>query len=367
MHARPSPLVDPDGTSEPGECPDDAIAVDTMTTELGDYGSIQVEECVTRAGNVDTYTYTVTNIDFLYNGCGLCLFAVPKPAVLGAIGHSEPVPWLYSVYSTAWIWRLPTGHCGLQPGDSTVFTVSMFGPTIDVPVLGVVGTCATMDAAGELRRPEIIPIRTTGPGESGEKGACCFEDGTCAELTEQECADRAGVAFHPDVICAVVQCPPLLDEGACCFDDGTCAELTLQDCTDQGGVDFHSGASCAGVQCPPNLENCPDLIVEITSMVCRNIGAAAPQYEVTIEARVTNIGGAAVTQAIWVRAESDCGDETDIIHTDLDPGDSATAQFVVNCGTQGGCRDVDVTVDFTHLIDECNEGNNVDSGTVCCR
>ena len=58
---------------------------------------------------------------------------------------------------------------------------------------------------------------------------------------------------------------------------------------------------------------------------------------------------------------------TDIINTDLDPGDSDTAEFVINCGTQGGCHDVTVTVDYTHFIDECDEQNNTDEETVCCR
>ena len=277
-----SPAIDPDGMSNPEGCPDDAIAYDIMVTALGTYGSIEVEECVTRVGDIDTYTYTVTNIDFLYNGCGLCMYHVPKPLGLATLSHSEAVPWLYSLYPTAWVWRLPVGSCGILPGQSAIFSVSVPGPTSDVLVLGSAGCC--QQSVPDEGCPMILsrfPIRTTGPGE-------------------------------PD-------------------------------------------------------EGCPDLIVEITSMVCRDIGMAAPQNEVTIEALVTNIGTETVTYPIYVKAKSVCGSDTDIIHTDLDPGDTDTATFVINCGTQGGCHDVTVTVDYPHVIDECgDEQNNTDEETVCC-
>jgi hypothetical protein len=120
--------------------------------------------------------------------------------------------------------------------------------------------------------------------------------------------------------------------------------------------------------CEDTTPLCPDLIVEITVLTCRNIGAVAPLYEVTIEALVTNIGTETVTQAIYVEAECACGNDTDIIHTDLGPGESDTAEFVITCSpNQGGCHDVTVTVDYTLIINECDERNNTDEGTFCCR
>ncbi|MCK5585838.1 hypothetical protein KAJ02_07170, partial [Candidatus Bipolaricaulota bacterium] len=163
-----SPAVDPKGTSDPQGCPDDAIAYDIMVTELGMYGSIEVEECVTRVGDIDTYTYAVTNIDFLYNGCGLCLFAVPKPLGLATLSHSEAAPWLYSLYPFAWVWRMPIGSCGILPGESAIFSVSVPGPTTDTNVVGVVSACGTVSPDGVYHPPEIAPIRTTGPGEPDE-------------------------------------------------------------------------------------------------------------------------------------------------------------------------------------------------------
>jgi hypothetical protein len=108
--------------------------------------------------------------------------------------------------------------------------------------------------------------------------------------------------------------------------------------------------------------------VEITDTTCRNVGAAAPSYEVSIEATITNIGTATVTQPIWVRAETPCENDNDIILTHLDPGDTATADFVIQCGPNDyGCHDVTVTVDYTRFISECLETNNEDTATFCCR
>ena len=143
--------------------------------------------------------------------------------------------------------------------------------------------------------------------------------------------------------------------------------MASEECLSEGG-EFHPGVLCVDVQCEQPGDRCPDLIVEIIEMSCRNIGAAAPLYEVTIEALVTNIGTVTVSDSIWVEAESVCGDDSDIIHTDLDPGDSATAEFVITCtGNQFGCHDVTVTVDYQHFIDECDEQNNEDTDTFCCR
>ncbi len=446
-----SPTTKPSGTSQPGSCPEDAVAYDVTVTPVGSYGSIEIAECVTREGSVDTYEYTVSNIDFLYNGCGLCLFGVPKPLALGTISHTEAAPWLYSLYPSGWVWRLPVGSCGILPGESAVFSVSVPGPTTDTAVQGIGATCVTVNADGSYNLARIVPLRTTGPGES---------DGRCPDLTvrvlDQACScDPAtgmctltvwadvlnigtqGVASpfdvvlsspeHPGFDLETYTPPPVLPpggiwnvqlsfsfptegelcpttyrvtvdpspapngviaeckednnryegsvdclcdqgRGACCLPDGTCVALTEDECKAREGTEFHPGVPCTMVQCPPPEEPCPDLVVTITSVSCRNVGATAPLYEVSIEAEVTNIGSAKVTQSIWVKAESVCGSDTDIIHTDLDPGDTATAEFEMTCtANQPGCHDLTVTVDYPRFIDECDEKNNEAEGTFCCR
>jgi len=441
-----SPVTDPPAASEPLPCPEDAIAYDVMITDL-EYGSVQVEECVTRDGAVDTYAYTVTNIDFTYAGCGLCLFAVPRPPALTALGHIENAPWLFSELAPMWTWRLPMGSCGLLPGESTEFTISVPGPTTDITVIGSVGSCIGDGANGGAQvKYRTFAVQTTGPGPGCPDLVIQFLDQSC--LCDSGCGictltvwanvlnigtapvndpieivlrsldhpANVGDAYAPPPALApgdawpvtLVMTFPMIDplcptgyelvvdpeflpggfvaecdetnnnyigsidcsceqSGACCFPDGSCANLTESQCADQGG-DYHAAVDCSIVQCPPPTQLCPDLVVEITMLLCRNVGHTAPYYEVTIEAEVTNIGTQMVTDAIRVKMTTACGSDTDIIHTDLAPGDTATADFSLDCSANyGGCHDVTVEVDYLNFIVECEEGNNEDTAEICCQ
>lgn len=440
------------GEGGPEECPEDALAYDVIVTHLGRNGRVRVEECVTREAGVDTYSYTVTNIDFLQDGCGLCLFAIPRPASMPTVGHSEDAPWLYSLYPDRWVWRLPLGHCGILPGAAATFSVAVPGPTTDVSVLGAAAGCPqpVPDDEGSMLLM-AFPIRTTGPGGPDEacpdlvvrhvehRCQCDPVDNVCILTVWADVvnigAGPATNAFevvlrsldHPPASIAETYTPPpefgpgdiwsvelmisfpmggemcptgyevyvdppfvpngfveecdegnngyensidcyCEERGACCFADGSCAEVLQSVCIAQGGSEFHAGVPCVDVECSPPEDVCPDLIVEITQLYCRNVGAVAPLYEVTIEALVTNIGTETITDSIWVEAESPCGGDTDIIHTNLDPGDTDTAEFTLTCtANQPGCHAVTVTVDYPNFITECDEDNNEDEGTFCCR
>jgi len=451
-----SPTEEHDVTSAPHECVDVAIGYDLTTTDLGDYGSVQVEECVTREGDVDTYTYTVTNVDFLFNGCGLCLFAVSKPIGLVTLAHSEPAPWLYSLYPTGWVWRLPTGSCGLLPGESAVFSVSVPGPTTDTWVIGLVSSCPTISVDGVYHPAELVPIKTTGPGMSHTEPGCpdlivryldescvCDPSAGMCQLTVWVNIHNIGSApvtgsfdvvlmspGHPGTDTKTYTPPPALtpgdfwtvkldlsfpmegdlcpafyrvivdpdpapngviaecdegnnalvrevdcfcdeleERGACCFPDGSCIEMLASDCSAAGGIEFHPGIPCGGIDCAPPVETCPDLVCEIGQMSCRNIGAVAPLWEVSVEVIVTNVGSATVDDPIYVGASLDCGSDSTVLFDTLDPGDVTTANFIFTCGpNQPGCHDVTAVVDDPDFIDECDEDNNEsDSATVCCR
>jgi hypothetical protein len=74
------------------------------------------------------------------------------------------------------------------------------------------------------------------------RGACCIAgDEACHILTRDECIETFGSTYAGNAVpcvedfCAV---------GACCFDDGSCEDLTLQQC---GPIGFYSGGgtSCA--------------------------------------------------------------------------------------------------------------------------
>jgi len=171
-----SPVEVPEFSSEDYVCPEDAIGyhVDTYTL---DYGTIEIEECVTREGDFDTYTWTVTNISYVWNGCGLCYFGVASSGY-SSVGHSGPGPWMFSEWPVFWAWEAPLGSCGIQPGQKGVFSVTVPGPTIDTYVSAGIGACSppppppdgivleldggVLDGLGE--RTPFYKVRTTGPG-----------------------------------------------------------------------------------------------------------------------------------------------------------------------------------------------------------
>jgi hypothetical protein len=80
----------------------------------------------------------------------------------------------------------------------------------------------------------------------GDVGACCLPDGSCDELTPEQCEAENGIFQGFDVPCEDVDCDLL---GACCFFDGTCAVRSEDDCTLLGGVSWHPGETCESIVC----------------------------------------------------------------------------------------------------------------------
>ncbi|MCA9295792.1 MAG: hypothetical protein KC983_04730, partial [Phycisphaerales bacterium] len=96
-------------------------------------------------------------------------------------------------------------------------------------------------------------------------GACCFDDGTCAVLSSDDCNAANGVPQGPGTTCATVMCPA----PACCFPDGTCQELLAADCLLAGGAPQGAGTSCTPNICPPPLGACC-----LNDGTCQNVTAA---------------------------------------------------------------------------------------------
>ncbi len=171
-----SPLVERDkDTGEYGPCPEEAIAYDVSTTTTA-YGDIKVEECVTRDGDIDTYTYTVTNISYEKDGCGICYFSVMNLGGFTTVNQSGPGTWLRNPFHPAgWEWQAPLGSCGIQIGESAVFSFSVLGPTYDVPVKGVVSPCDVFGTSWTVFNPALFfqSVRTTGPSSTPPPGEGC--------------------------------------------------------------------------------------------------------------------------------------------------------------------------------------------------
>jgi len=84
-------------------------------------------------------------------------------------------------------------------------------------------------------------------------GACCFQDGSCADLSVADCAD-AGGEFHREATCATYECPqPPPPLWACCLPDGTCVDASAVACASQGGISF-TGYMCGEVPCPQPMQ-----------------------------------------------------------------------------------------------------------------
>lgn len=161
-----SPVIEHDkDTTIHGPCPEGAIGYDVTTTTIPGYGKIEIEECVTRDGDVDTYTYDVRNIGFIRNGCGICHFAIPNTDGLTTIDQSGPGTWLINpTIPLGWEWRAPGGSCGIEIGESAVFSFSVPGPTTDVSLTGSISSCVI----GPLPLDHLalgFRVRTTGPSK----------------------------------------------------------------------------------------------------------------------------------------------------------------------------------------------------------
>jgi uncharacterized repeat protein (TIGR01451 family) len=80
------------------------------------------------------------------------------------------------------------------------------------------------------------------------KGACCFDDGSCGVMEQDECEKLDGLFQGFDVLCIEVQCPQ--PPGACCLLNGQCAFVTQAQCLAQNGYFQGAGISCGSVSCP---------------------------------------------------------------------------------------------------------------------
>ncbi|MSR62714.1 MAG: hypothetical protein EXS08_09765 [Planctomycetes bacterium] len=78
-------------------------------------------------------------------------------------------------------------------------------------------------------------------------GACCLTDGSCVEVTEEDCSAQGG-NFNGDFsTCTGVSCPQ--PTGACCLTDGSCVQVTEESCDAQGGSFNGDSSTCGTTHC----------------------------------------------------------------------------------------------------------------------
>jgi len=409
-----SPLVEREPEPQEHACPDNAIAYHSTSNFLGDYGEVVVEECVVREGDADIYIWTVTNISYSVDGCGFCFFMIPNADGLPILGHAEGAGWVFTSTPASWVWWLPLGSCGIQPGDSAVFMVVVPGPTTDNWIAGGVGRCFPMGTPVPAR---LHVVETTGPGEASDDcpdlairvldESCVFDTLSgmyefmvwfdvinvgSAPVTSSFDVSLTGTS-HPGSDLTTVTVPPMLPPGGIISltmsfttppdaTGGAPCPLWYELIADSGYVipecDEHNNVVIDDICClgepdddpgddPGGDPDCPDLIVEIDAIDCE-LDRKNGVYILTVDATVTNIGTATVTDAIYVQASCDRGSDTEVILADLDPGDTASEELVITFSVnEPGCPiPVTVTVDHPNFITECNEGNNTDTDDACC-
>jgi hypothetical protein len=328
-----SPVVKPSAASAPRACPSDAIAKDVQVAAEAPYGSIRIEECVTRTsvGGVvyDTYTYTVTNIDYTNTARnsdgtsvegGLGLFWVYLGTPVSVVKESAPPLWHQSGGRDSWLWLSPkSDRRGVQPGESAVFSVTVVGPTQDGPATGYGGSVFDVDpglGGGYWLVPRLV---TTGP---------------------------VGVEIPAT--------------GACCLPNGTCEALTSAACTAAGGTYQGDTSTCASVQCA--LPSCLDLTVTGTGKCTAEFcGADLTCYVLTLDATVYNTGTSSATQ-VKVKFETALGEKTETIPSIAGGSHKHVSVSFQQVFTKPSSGAWSIEVDPTNKIVECNENNNEDSG-----
>jgi hypothetical protein len=285
------------------------------------------------------------------------------------------------------------------------------GPTTDVWVIASVGACAP--TPGTIA-PAFLRVETTGPG-----GPDDTPNGRCPDLVirvvDESCAyDPAEDVYrvtvwanvlnigsvpvtapfdvlltgtsHPGSDTITVPVPPVLPAGGSVpvslsfdipvpptgappcpvnYEVMVDSSYQIDECIESNNL-VYGDVCCFGG--PDTEEVCPDLTVDIREIGCefdRKNGI----YELTLTARITNVGTETVTDPIWVQATCDQGWDMDVIHTDLAPGVWADVSFSMTFSVNlGGCPiPVTVEVDYVRFITECDEDNNTDTADACCQ
>ncbi len=148
---------------------------------------------------------------------------------------------------------------------------AMFLGILGVAVVGLLGCPASLDLpagdgaelpakpAAKQRPPASPDMAMAGPAGGEMEGhcgghmeeetvACCFADGTCADLFPHDCMAEGGMPRGWDTACETVDCEAG-ETTACCFEDDTCDDLFPPDCMTEGGMPQGWGTSCETTDC----------------------------------------------------------------------------------------------------------------------
>ncbi len=88
-----------------------------------------------------------------------------------------------------------------------------------------------------------------GPGHCGDPLACCFADGTCKDISPEDCDREGGASQGGGTKCDTTTCTPPPPLGACCTPQYTCIEeINELNCAALGGTWFEA-KKCDDIVC----------------------------------------------------------------------------------------------------------------------
>ena len=395
-----------------------------------DSGVLNVDVVVTHAGSIDTYTYTVTNVSswmgvcrFVVSGFGnLTSAGTSSPAGWAATTQTKlnAAAW--------WVWNASAGS-ELAVGSSVVFSLSVNGPTTAVQVPGSATVlCPKGVKELELTGPSACSALVPGDPETPTSMQGCMCDGTCSTTKAFE-GEGTRISLYGSPTVHVAACTPIwvrhgliasatldpstdfdltknwfrlyvddvlvspLDYYTIVAPDGTPGTLyvdrewyaqfpagyfaPLTTHTIRGewySADWDTGVlvrqitlvtdlSCASAPTP--VAKMPDLTVEVSSASC---GYSGNDFLLTVTAAVHNVGdGDAEAFTVSLGAEGFGSTEARI--ASLDAGATTTRTLTLRLPPgQVQCPLVYVlTADTSGAVDESDEQNNAQAGSICCQ
>ncbi len=112
----------------------------------------------------------------------------------------------------------------------------------------IAGKNVTVDERQGMGTVINVPFDNRGRPQPGGVGACCYDDGTCDDLTEADCNDAGGNWQGSDTPCSEGLCV-----GVCCECSGCVDNSTPDSCAADGGTFGDFQTTCADDPAP-----CPD-------------------------------------------------------------------------------------------------------------
>jgi hypothetical protein len=106
---------------------------------------------------------------------------------------------------------------------------------------------ADLDYSGDVGTADLLTLLASW-GPCRPLGACCFGDGTCTDLTQQDCLLQGGDAWIDGMLCDDAPCPDL-PTGACCVGSDCVDTNTAHECAQLDGT-WYEGEHCGQFACP---------------------------------------------------------------------------------------------------------------------